>query len=201
MIGKGSALLNLGILVSGRGSNMDAIVANCANGSLSAQVAVVISDNPDALALTKAREAGIPAFCLKNPRDEGEVIALLDKHGVELVCLAGYMRLIKQDLLQAYPMRIINIHPSLLPAFPGLNVQARAIEAGVKFSGATVHFVDAGMDTGPIICQAVVPVLDEDTCDSLSARILEQEHVIYSQAIEKIAQKRLRVVGRRVISL
>jgi phosphoribosylglycinamide formyltransferase-1 len=198
--------IKLGVLVSGRGSNLQAIIDNIGNGSLSAELAVVISDQPDAYALERAKKHGIPgvhvsAKGFKGRRDEYDALLVqkLRKHDVGLVVLAGFMRIITPTLLKAFPQQVINIHPALLPAFPGLHVQKDALEHGVKFSGCTVHFVDEGMDTGPIIIQAVVPVLDNDTEDSLSSRILAQEHKIYSRAIQLIAEGRLRIEGRRVI--
>ncbi len=198
--------IRLGVLVSGRGSNLQAIIDNCETGGLSASVAVVISDQQDAYALERARKHGIPAVAVpakgyKDKRDayDALLVAELQKHRVDLVCLAGFMRIITPTLIAAFPNRILNIHPALLPAFPGLHVQKAALEHGVRFSGCTVHFVDAGMDTGPIIIQAVVPVLDDDTEDTLSARILAQEHKIYSRAIQLYAEGKLAIKGRRVI--
>jgi phosphoribosylglycinamide formyltransferase-1 len=196
----------IGILVSGRGSNLQAIIDNIEKGSLSAELAVVISDQADAYALERARKHHIPGVHVsakgyKGRRDEYDALLVkeLQKHNVELVVLAGFMRIITPTLLTAFPRRVLNIHPALLPSFPGLHVQKAALEHGVKFSGCTVHFVDEGMDTGPIIIQAVVPVLDNDTEDTLSARILKQEHTIYSRAIQLYAEGRLRIEGRRVI--
>lgn len=198
--------VKIGVLVSGRGSNLQAIIDNIGKGSLSAELAVVISDQADAFALERARAHGIPAVHVsakgfKGRRDEYDALLAgeLKKHGVELVCLAGFMRIITKTLVNAFPSRMMNIHPALLPSFPGLHVQKAAIEHGVRFSGCTVHFVDEGMDTGPIIIQAVVPVLDSDTEDTLSARILKQEHKIYSRAIQLFADGRLTVKGRRVL--
>jgi len=197
--------VKLGVLVSGRGSNLQAIIDNIEAGKLSAELAVVISDQADAYALERARKHGIPGVHVspkgyKGKRDEYDELLVqeLQKHNVELVCLAGFMRIITPTLIKSFPSRILNIHPALLPAFPGLHVQKAALEHGVKFSGCTVHFVDEGMDTGPIIIQAVVPILDNDTEDTLSARILAQEHKIYSRAIQLYAESRLRVEGRRV---
>lgn len=196
--------LRLGVLASGRGSNLQSIMDAAAAGRINAEVAVVISDNEGAFALERARQAGIPAefvnpggFASKEDY-EGAVVELLKRHGVGLVCLAGYMRLVGRVILEAFRNRVINIHPALLPAFPGLHGQEQAWEYGVKFSGCTVHFVDEGMDTGPIIIQAVVPVLDDDTADTLAARILEQEHVIYPEAVRLFAEGRLKITGRRV---
>jgi phosphoribosylglycinamide formyltransferase-1 len=198
--------VKLGVLVSGRGSNLQTIIDNIENGNLAAEVAVVISDQADAYALERARKYDIAAVQLsakgyRAKREEYDALLVgeLRKYGVELVCLAGFMRIITPVLIKAYPNRVMNIHPALLPAFPGLHVQKAALEHGVKFSGCTVHFVDEGMDTGPIIIQAVVPILDADTEDSLSARILEQEHKIYSRAIQLYAEGRLKVEGRRVM--
>ncbi|HTF99646.1 MAG TPA: phosphoribosylglycinamide formyltransferase [Nitrospirota bacterium] len=197
--------IKLGVLVSGRGSNLQAIIDNIENGSLSAEIAVVISDQPDAYSLERARKHGIAAVHLsaknyKGRRDEYDALVAdeLRKRDVDLVCLAGFMRIITPVLIRAYPNRIMNIHPALLPAFPGLHVQKAAIEHGVRFSGCTVHFVDEGMDTGPIIIQAVVPVLDADTEDTLAERILAREHIIYSRAIQLYAEGRLEIAGRRI---
>ena len=198
--------IRIGVLASGRGSNLQAVIDNIGSGSLSAEIAVVISDQPDAFALDRARKHGIPAVHVsakgyKGRREEydGFLAQELRKHAVDLVILAGFMRIITKVLVEAYPHRMMNIHPALLPAFPGLHVQKAAIEHGVKFSGCTVHFVDEGMDTGPIIIQAVVPVLDGDTEDTLAARILKQEHKIFSRAIRLFAEGKLRVEGRRVL--
>ncbi len=198
--------VKLAVLVSGRGSNLQAIIDNIEKGTLSAELAVVISDQADAYALERARKHKIPAVQVsakgyRGRRDDYDVLLVkeLQKRNVELVCLAGFMRIITPTLIKAFANRILNIHPALLPAFPGLHVQKKAIEHGAKFSGCTVHFVDEGMDTGPIIIQAVVPVLDNDTEDSLSERILKQEHKIYSRAIQLYAEGKLKIEGRRVI--
>ena len=198
--------VRIAVLVSGRGSNLQAIIDNIEKGLLPAEIAVVISDQPEAYSLERARKHNIPAVPLsakgyKGKREEYDALLVkeLQKHRVELVCLAGFMRIITPALIKAFPSRILNIHPALLPAFPGLHVQKAALEHGVKFSGCTVHFVDEGMDTGPIIIQAVVPVLDNDTEDSLSERILKQEHKIYSRAIQLYAEGRLKIAGRRVM--
>jgi phosphoribosylglycinamide formyltransferase 1 len=197
--------VKLGVLVSGRGSNLQAIIDNIVNNSLSAEVAVVISDQADAYALERARKHNIPGVHVsakgyRGKREEYDSLLVqeLRKWDVELVVLAGFMRIITPALIKAYRSRILNIHPALLPAFPGLHVQKAALEHGVKFSGCTVHFVDEGMDTGPIIIQAVVPVLDNDTEESLSERILAQEHKIYSRAIQLFSEGRLKIEGRRV---
>lgn len=196
--------LRLGVLASGRGSNLQAIMDAADAGRLEAEVAVVVSDKKEALALERARARGIPAVHI-DPRSfaskedyEAAVVDTLNRHGVELVCLAGYMRIVGQTMLRAFPNRIMNIHPALLPAFPGLNAQKQAVEYGVRYSGCTVHFVDEGVDTGPIILQAVVPVLPDDTPETLAARILEQEHRIYPEAIALYAAGRLEIRGRKV---
>jgi len=198
--------LRVGILASGRGSNLQAIIDNIEKGLLSATLAVVISDQAEAFALERARKYGIATVHVsakgyRNKREEYDTLLVreLQKFNVELVCLAGFMRIITPVLINAFPNRILNIHPALLPAFPGLHVQKKALNYGVKFSGCTVHFVDEGMDTGPIIIQGVVPVLDNDTEESLSERILKQEHKIYSRAIQLIAERKLRIEGRRIL--
>lgn len=196
--------LRLGVLASGSGSNLQAIIDRCADGSIAAEIVLVLSNVPGAGALTRAEQAGI-ATLLIDHRTFAErvdfdraVVAALQAASVDLVVLAGFMRLITAPFIAAFPERIINIHPALLPAFPGLHVQKKALEAGVRFSGCTVHFVDGGVDTGPIIIQAVVPILDDDDEARLSARILVQEHRIYPRAIQLIAEGRLRIEGRRV---
>jgi len=197
-------IIKLGVLVSGRGSNLQAIIDNIEKGSLNAEIAVVISDQADAYALERARKHNIPAVHVdakKYQSKEAYDAALVEElrnRKVDLVCLAGFMRIITPVVIKAFSNRIMNIHPSLLPAFPGLHVQKKALDHGVKFSGCTVHFVDEGMDTGPIIIQAVAPVLDNDTEDSLSERILKQEHKIYSRAIQLFAEGRLTVKNGRV---
>ncbi len=198
--------LKLGVLASGRGSNLQAIIDNIEKGQLPAEIAVVISDQPDAYSLERARKHNISAIHIsakgyKDKREEYNslLVTELQKRNVDLVCLAGFMRIISPVLIKAYTNRIMNIHPALLPAFPGLHVQKAALEHGVKFSGCTVHFVDNGMDTGPIIIQAAVPVIDNDTEDTLSGRILMQEHKIYSRAIQLFAEGKLSIKGRRVI--
>lgn len=188
--------MKIGILISGRGSNMVALVDAVKSGEIpDSQVAVVISDKPDAAGLQKARERGIETLVIERssrPRIEhdAEIAAELKRRGVELVCLAGYMRLLSPDFVRAFPNRIVNIHPSLLPAFPGLNVQQQAIDAGVKISGCTVHYVNEHLDAGPIILQRAVEVKDDDTAETLSARILEQEHFLYVEAVKVIIQRR-----------
>jgi len=196
--------LKLGVLASGSGTNLQSILDACAHRSIAAEVVLVISNNPDAGALTRAENAGVRHACI-NHRDfssresfDRAVVSTLQEAGVELVCLAGFMRLITEEFLAAFPGRVINIHPALLPAFPGIDVQRKAIEYGARFSGCTVHFVDSGVDTGPVIIQAVVPILDDDTPEDLAARILVQEHQIYPRAIQLFAEGRLRIDGRRV---
>ena len=194
----------LGILLSGRGSNFEAIADNVAAGRLKAEIAVVISNVADAPGYESARRRGLSAVCIpsqKRPRDEfdAEVVDTLRKHEVSLVVLAGFMRVIGSSFIKAFPNRILNIHPSLLPAFHGLGPQKQALDYGVQLSGCTVHLVDDVLDGGPIVAQATVPVLDDDTVDALSARILKEEHRIYSEAIELILSGRFQLQGRRLI--
>jgi phosphoribosylglycinamide formyltransferase 1 len=197
-------LKRLGILISGRGSNFAAIADNVASGQLDAEIAVVISNRPEAAGLEAAREGGLNAVCLPSKGLDREVYdrmlaAELHKRGVELVCLAGFMRLLSAGFIREFPNRILNIHPSLLPAFPGLDAQHQALAHGVKITGCTVHFVDEDLDAGPIVIQAAVPVMDDDTEETLSARILGQEHRIYSEAIGIVIAGKYRVEGRRVL--
>ena len=197
---------NLGILLSGRGSNFDAIANNIASGKLGANIAVVISNKADAPGIESARRRELKALVIPSkgvPREEHDraVVAALRGHEVELVCLAGYMRLLSPWFVQQFPNRILNIHPSLLPAFPGLEAQKQAFDYGVKVSGCTVHFVDADLDHGAIILQKVVPVLDTDDEHTLAASILEQEHVAYSEAIGIVLQGQYTISGRRVVML
>ena len=197
-------MIRLGVLISGRGSNFEAI-SNAINvGKLDAEIAVVISNRASAAGLEIARDRGIPMRVIPSQgidreKYDGLVIEELRTHEVELVCLAGFMRLLSASFVQAFPNRVINIHPSLLPAFPGLDAQKQAVEYGVKIAGCTVHFVDEFLDSGPIILQTAVPVLDKDTVASLSARILLQEHMTYWRAIQMIAEERVSVEGRRVV--
>jgi phosphoribosylglycinamide formyltransferase-1 len=195
----------LAVLASGGGTNLQSIINQSQNGELQAEIVLVISNNPEAGALKRAEEAGIPQLCI-NHRDflerkefDRKVVRTLQSVQPDLIVLAGFMRIISSVFLKAFPQRIINIHPSLLPAFPGLHVQKKALDYGARFSGCTVHFVDDGVDTGPIILQAVVPVHSDDTEETLSARILEQEHVIYPQAIQWHAEGRVSVVDRKVV--
>jgi phosphoribosylglycinamide formyltransferase-1 len=196
---------NLGILLSGRGSNFEAIARNVLAGTLPARIALVISNRADAGGLERARALGVPARLMPSKgkdRDayDNELIAALRESEVNIVCLAGFMRLLGPGFVRAFPGRILNIHPALLPAFPGLEAQKQALDYGVKFTGCTVHLVDEGVDTGPILCQAVVPVLEDDTVETLSARILKDEHRIYSEAIRLMCEDRVRAVGRRVVA-
>jgi phosphoribosylglycinamide formyltransferase-1 len=198
-------LKRLGILLSGRGSNFEAIAENVKRGRLAAEIAVVISNRPEARGVEAARSRGLPSVVLPSkgvPRAEydGRLAAELQRHGVDLICLAGFMRLLSAEFCRAFPLRVLNIHPSLLPAFPGLNAQRQALEHGARISGCTVHFVDEQLDSGPIVLQAAVPVLDDDTEDTLAARILVEEHRIYSEAIALVLSERWRIEGRRVIA-
>lgn len=199
--------LRLGILGSGSGTNCQVLLDACAQPGFPAQVAVVISDVENAKILDRARKAGVEALYLPpgkfrtklEPEAEQRCVAALRERGVELVCLAGFMRIIESDFLNAFPGRVINIHPALLPAFPGLESWKQALDYGAKVAGCTVHFVDAGVDSGPIILQAAVPVLDNDTAQTLHARVQVEEHRIYPEAVRLIAEGRLRIEGRRVI--
>lgn len=198
-------MVNLGVLVSGSGSNLQAIIDNIEAGRVDAKIKIVISNVPDVFALERAKKHGIPSRViphrgLKREEYDQKLVEALREQEVELVVLAGFMRIITPVLLRAFPMRVINIHPALLPAFPGTHVWQTQIDYGVKFAGCTVHFVNEGTDTGPIIIQAVVPVYDDDTAETLNARILKQEHKIYSQAIQMYAQGRLEIQGRRVLA-
>lgn len=194
----------IGILISGRGSNFEAIADSIDAGRLEAEIAIVISNNPHAKGLRSARRRGITAICIRSRAMEREaydrlVVAKLRQAQVEIVCLAGFMRLLSSFFVSEYPQRILNIHPSLLPSFPGLEGQLQALEHGVKFSGCTVHFVDERLDAGPIIAQAVVPVLDSDGERDLAARILKEEHRIYTEAIRVVLNGNYRIEGRRVL--
>jgi phosphoribosylglycinamide formyltransferase-1 len=194
----------IGVLVSGRGSNLQALIDKIRAGALPVKIAVVVSDNGAAYALDRARAAGIDACVLERGRFtdktafEKALCEKLENCGAELVAMAGFMRLLGGYFVNRWPLKIMNIHPSLLPSFPGLNAQAQAINYGAKISGCTVHFVDEGMDTGPVIIQKAAPVLPGDTADSLSARILELEHQAYPEAVRLWAENRLEVSGRLV---
>ena len=201
----GGKILRLGVLISGRGSNLQSIIDHIEAGKIPAKIEVVISDKKEAYGLERAKRHGIEALFIDPKaypsREEFEkaVGDELEKRGVELICLAGFMRILSPYFVNRFKNRIINIHPALLPSFPGLHGQKQALDYGVKIAGCTVHFVDEGVDSGPIIIQAAVPVYDDDTEDTLSARILRYEHKIYPMAIKLIAEGRVRVKGRRVI--
>lgn len=199
-------MLSIAILGSGKGSNAQSIIDAIKADKLDARIVCVLADVQDAFILDRARQNKIPAYYVdcapfKTKLDgapEQKVIEILKKHGAELIALAGFMRMVKSGLLRAFPGKIVNIHPALLPAFPGLHSWKQALDGGAKMTGCTVHFVDEGMDSGPIILQKKVPVLDGDTPESLHARIQEQEHVAYPQALQWIAEGRIRVVDHRV---
>ncbi|HEX7319637.1 MAG TPA: phosphoribosylglycinamide formyltransferase [bacterium] len=198
---------NIAVLASGRGSNLEALILNKERGFLQANIAIVLSDNKDAKALEIARAHNVKAQWLDPgpkktwllPEYEENWVRVLKENNTDLVCLAGFMRIIKKPLLDAFNGRILNIHPSLLPAFPGLEVQKKALEWGVKFSGCTVHFVDDSVDGGPIIEQAAVSILDDDTPETLAVRILKEEHRIYAEAVNLAVSGKYRIEGRRVI--
>lgn len=197
-------MTNIAVLASGRGSNLQAIIDNIEKGYLKARITVVISDVGDAYALERAKKHGIEAVFI-NPENfatkesyEKEMLRVLKAHNAELVLLAGYMRIVGKTLLAAYKNRMLNIHPALLPAFPGLHAQKQAFDHGVKVAGCTVHFVDDKLDGGPIILQRCVEVKENDTAESLADRILEQEHKIYPEAVKLFAENRLRMEGRKV---
>jgi phosphoribosylglycinamide formyltransferase-1 len=197
----------IGILLSGRGSNFEALSDSIAAGRLpGAEIAIVISNRDGAPGVERACERGIPARVIPSKGLEREaydrqVVAVLQEAGVELVCLAGFMRLLSPFFVAAFRGRILNIHPSLLPSFPGLEAQRQALEYGVRYAGCTVHFVDENLDAGPVVMQAIVPVLDDDTPETLSARILKEEHRLYSEAVRLVLEGRYRIEGRRVIHL
>lgn len=197
-------MTRIGVLVSGSGSNLQSIIDACDRGQINGEIAVVISNVADAYALKRAEKKSIPAIVIShadypNRHDfDDEIARTLAKYQVDLVALAGFMRVLSSEFLNKFPGRIMNIHPALLPSFPGLGVRQKAIDHGVRFSGCTVHFVDAGVDTGPIIIQAVVPVFPDDTEEELKDRILALEHRIYPKAIQLFAQGDLEIVGRKV---
>jgi phosphoribosylglycinamide formyltransferase-1 len=197
----------IGVLLSGRGSNFEALADGVAAGRIpDAQIAIVIANREGTQGIERAQSRGIatrviPSKGLEREAYDRQVVSVLREHEVELVCLAGYMRLLSPYFVECFPRRILNIHPSLLPSFPGLESQRQALEYGVKFAGCTVHFVDENLDAGPIIMQAVVAVLDNDTPDTLSARILREEHRIYSEAVKIVLEGRFTIEGRRVIQL
>ena len=195
----------LAVLISGRGSNLQSIIDAIGGGELDATIAAVVSNRSDAAGLLRAREAGVEALCL-DPRDYPDRVAYdraivdhLKARDVGLVCLAGFMRLVREPLLEAFPNAILNIHPSLLPAFPGVDAQQQALMHGVKVTGATVHLVTGQLDNGPIVVQAAVPVLDDDTRDTLAARILIEEHKLYPEAIRTVLDGGWRIEGRRFV--
>ena len=201
-----SNIFKLAVLVSGRGSNLQAIIDSIDQEELDAHLSIVISNTKDAMALKRAEKRGIKTFFINpstysNSKEYDKALVLkLKEFSVDLICLAGYMRILGEEVIQTFEKKIINIHPSLLPAFPGLNAQKQAIDHGVKFSGCTVHFVDSGVDSGPIIIQTVVPIYDNDDQKSLSKRILEQEHYLYPKAIKMIQENKIRLNGRTVKS-
>jgi phosphoribosylglycinamide formyltransferase-1 len=201
----GQTIKNIGILLSGRGSNFEAVAKNIAAGKIpNARIAIVISNKTDAGGLETARKLGLTALAIPSKgkdreQHDREVVAALKQHNVNLICLAGYMRLLSPWFVQQFPQRILNIHPSLLPAFPGLEAQEQAFAYGVKIAGCTVHFVDEELDHGAIIVQKAVHVLEGDDEHTLAARILEQEHIAYSEAINVVLQKEYEIMGRRLI--
>jgi phosphoribosylglycinamide formyltransferase 1 len=195
----------IGVLLSGRGSNFEALAESIVSGRIpNAEIAIVVSNRDGAPGIDRARARGIamrviPSKGLERETYDRQVVAVLNEHKVDLVCLAGYMRLLSPYFVAAFPNRILNIHPSLLPSFPGLESQRQALEYGVKFAGCTVHFVDENLDAGPIVLQAVLPVNDNDTEETLSARILQEEHRIYSEAVRIVLEGRYKIEGRRVV--
>ena len=195
----------IAVLISGRGSNMVALSDSIRKGVITnAEIVIVVSDKADAAGVNLARERGLNTVVIerlgrKREEHEAEVIEALQQHNVDLICLAGYMRVLSPIFVQTFTLRILNIHPSLLPSFPGLKPQQQALDHGVKLSGCTVHFVDNALDGGPIVAQRAVPVLDDDSEESLSARILEEEHVLYAEAVNRIVNSDYRVDGRRVL--
>jgi len=199
-------IFKLAVLVSGRGSNLQAIIDSIDREELDAHLSIVISNTKDAMALKRAEKHGIktifidPSTYLNSKEYDKALVLKLKEFSIDLICLAGYMRILGEEVIQTFEKKIINMHPSLLPAFAGLNAQKQAINHGVKFSGCTVHFVDSGVDSGPIILQTVVPVYDNDDEKSLSKRILEQEHYLYPKAIKMIQEKKIRLNGRTVTS-
>lgn len=204
-MGKRSQPCVLAVLVSGNGTNLQSIIDSIEAGSLNARIACVISNNPSAYALTRAESHGIPCVVQENcgfrsrKEYDSALVEILRGYGVELVVLAGYMRILSDVMVEAFPNAIMNIHPALLPAFPGLHAQQQALDYGVRFSGCTVHFVDCGTDTGPVIMQAVVPVTQDDTDEKLSARIQQEEHRIFPEAVRLFVEGKLAVNGRHVL--
>lgn len=198
------AKINIVALISGRGSNLQAIINAIEAGKVDARICCVISNVPSAYGLERAKQHGIPSAVVNNKdfKDkadhEKELLKVIDGHKPDLICLAGYMRIVGADIIRKYKGKILNIHPALLPSFPGLHGQKQALDYGVKVSGCTVHFVDEGCDTGPVVLQKTVPVLENDTEETLSARILEEEHKAYPEAIQLFAEGRLKINGRKV---
>jgi len=196
--------LSLGVLVSGSGSNLQSIIDSIERGVLNASIEIVISNTPDAFALERAAKHNLESIVIDHAEFQSredfdrKMIDILTSHSVDLVIMAGFMRILSPLFLRSFPMKIINIHPALLPSFPGLHAQRQAFDYGVRFSGCTVHFADEGVDTGPIIIQSVVPVYDDDTEESLQKRILKEEHRIYPQAIQLIAEGKVEISGRKV---
>jgi phosphoribosylglycinamide formyltransferase-1 len=196
--------IGIGVLVSGSGSNLQSLIDHIESGTLDSEIKVVVSNNPDAYALERCRRHHLHSVVVDHRQFDSRegfdhrVIEVLESAGVELVVMAGFMRILSPAFFRAFPMRIMNIHPALLPSFPGTHVQQKAVEYGVKFSGCTVHFAEEGVDSGPIIIQAVVPVCADDTADTLAARILKEEHRIYPQAIQYYAEGRIEIEGRKV---
>ncbi|MCX7917970.1 MAG: phosphoribosylglycinamide formyltransferase [bacterium] len=199
-------MFTIGVLASGKGTNLQAIINYIKEENIPIKIGIVISDNPNSMALERAKKEGIKTICIPSYRYktilgddiEKEYVKVLKENNVDLVCLAGFMRVLKKTFIKSFPNKIINIHPSLLPAFPGLEAWKQALEYGVKFTGCTVHFVDEGVDTGPIILQAVVPILPDDTPETLHKRIQEKEHIIYPLAIRLISEGKVSIVGRKV---
>ena len=197
----------IGVLLSGRGSNFEALADSVAAGRIrNAEIAIVVSNREGAPGIDKAKERGmatrvIPSKGLEREAYDRQVVAVLNGHAVDLICLAGYMRLLSPYFVSSFPNRILNIHPSLLPSFPGLESQRQALEYGVKFAGCTVHFVDENLDAGPIVLQAAIPVRDEDTEATLSERILAEEHRIYTEAVKIVLDGQYKIAGRRVVRL
>lgn len=198
-------MINIAVLISGSGTNLQSIIDNVENRKVNAKIALVLSNEPDAYGLVRAEKHNIPTAVI-NHRDyktredfDRAILDLLENYDVDLICLAGFMRLLTPSFLRKYPKKVINIHPAILPSFAGSHGQEDAFEYGVKFSGCTVHFVDEGVDTGPIIIQSVVPVMQDDTIETLKSRILAQEHKIYSQAIQYFAEGRVEVKGKKVV--
>jgi len=206
MCGKNQMMkrIGIGVLVSGSGSNLQSLIDHIESGALDSDIKVVISNNRNAYALERCRKHRIPSFVVEHQNFSSrqdfdrKLIEILMSAGVELVVMAGFMRILSPTFFKAFPMRIMNIHPALLPAFPGTHVQQKAVDYGVKFSGCTVHFAEEGIDSGPIIIQSVVPVYEDDTGDSLAERILKEEHRIYPQAIQFYAEGRIAIQGRKV---